>query len=92
MGIFGGSDWRLAFVWAKAMPIAGVDPNVARMDAFGNVMRRADYGDRTSEYGWEIDHTRPVALGGSDDLSNLRPLHWRANAKLGAGLASLLKR
>ena len=34
---------------------------------------------RGSIYGWEIDHIKPKKDGGSDDLSNLRPLQWEAN-------------
>ena len=44
------------------------------------MIKRGKYGDRTSDYGWEIDHTKPVSEGGSDDLSNLRPLQWENNA------------
>jgi 5-methylcytosine-specific restriction endonuclease McrA len=66
------------------------DRNVWRRDDFGNLIRRSDYGDRSSPYGWEIDHIHPRALFGSDDLSNLRPLHCRANATLGGMLGSML--
>jgi len=37
---------------------------------------KAAYGDRKSEYGWEIDYIIPKSLGGKGDIHNLRPLHW----------------
>ena len=67
-------------VWAKAHY---ADPENERRgfrrDSNGTWIRYQDYGDRNSEYGWEIDHISPTALGGSDTLENLRPLHFKAN-------------
>lgn len=66
-------------VWEKGTIIPGYDHNRWRRDAYGNNISFAAYGNRNSDYGWEVDHIVPVALGGTDAFSNLRPLHWRAN-------------
>lgn len=65
-------------VWQKATIVPGFDPWHARKDACGAWMVRTDYG-KTTQWGWEVDHTRPVAQGGTDDLSNLQPLQWENN-------------
>lgn len=46
----------------------------------GKSISRAQYGNRSSELGWEIDHIRPVSKGGTDHIDNLQPLHWRTNS------------
>jgi hypothetical protein len=64
-------------VWQKAV----IDPGftIFRKDSCGASIQRDKYGDRTSPFGWEIDHDFPVALGGSDTLNNLHPLQWENN-------------
>jgi hypothetical protein len=79
-----------AAVWIKGREIPGYDSTVWRHDAFGSVMRYADYGNRQSEYGWEIDHVVPSALGGIDAHANYRPLNCRNNAGLGGMLGNAL--
>lgn len=77
-------------VWEKGRPIPDWDPAIWRWDDHGTVMKRSEYGNRNSEHGWEIDHHPvPAALGGSDDISNLRPLNWRNNASAGADIAEI---
>jgi len=49
-----------------------------RMDAYGALIAKQDYGMQT-KYGWEIDHIIPVTQGGTDHPDNLRPLHWMNN-------------
>ena len=71
---------RQEAVWQRGHVIFGYDPSEWRRDDFGNVMWHDHYGTRDSDYGWEIDHIDPLYRGGSDNLANLRPLQWRANA------------
>jgi len=54
-----------------------------RRDDCGAWMLFSEHGNRDSKYGWEIDHIVPVALDGTDVLSNLQPLHWRNNVEKG---------
>jgi len=67
--------------WARTNPVSG-QPNAweFRKDPFGNLVRYADFGNRHSPFGWEIDYIVPRALGGSSDPENLQVLHWKANA------------
>jgi hypothetical protein len=80
-------------VWSKGHIIPGYDAAVWRWDAYGTSIRYADYGDQSSPHGWQFDHY-PLAdsLGGSDDVSNLRPLHHVTNATLGGLLGGIINR
>ena len=69
-------------VWMKGTVVKGNDPNVWRQDTCGAWMYRSSYGDRKSQYGWEIDHISPSE---PDVLSNLRPLQWQTNAEKSEG-------
>lgn len=50
-----------------------------RADMCGKWMKWQDYGDTNSQYGWEIDHIKPVSRDGTDNLGNLQPLQWENN-------------
>lgn len=67
-------------VWEKAEIVEYADPNEWRKDQCGAWIGRKYYGNRNSQYSWEIDHTTPISSGGTDDLSNLHPLQWQNNA------------
>lgn len=77
-------------VWNKA-PLAQAitrNPDV-RLDSCKALMLWDDYGDRDSNYGWEIDHVVPEKLLQDngvpqeliDHIDNLRPMHWSNNCK-----------
>jgi len=63
-------------VWAKGKVVDGNDSSKWRKDECDAWIGYEFYGKRDSKYGWEIDHINP---GGSDSLSNLRPLQWENN-------------
>lgn len=66
--------------WARTTPVAG-QPNSweFRKDCRGHLIRYADFGNRHSPFGWELDYIVSRAFGGSSDPDNLQALHWKAN-------------
>lgn len=51
------SEETIQQVWEKATPVAGNDPAVWRQDQCKAWIGRRFYGNRNSEYGWEIGST-----------------------------------
>lgn len=75
------SDETIKKVWEKATIVPGYSSSEWRKDQCGAWIGWKFYGNRNSQYGWEIDHIVPVSKGGSDAQSNLRPLQWENNAR-----------
>ncbi len=65
-------------VWRKGRRIDRSLSSEWRCDDFDDLIKRTEYGNRDSDYGWEIDHIDP---DGGDFLSNLRPLYWKTNVQ-----------
>jgi len=76
------SKKQVDLIWEKAHIVRGQNPNVYRKDDQGNLIRKQSYGTK-GQYGWEIDHKNPKCKGGTDNLRNLRPLHWQKNRAKG---------
>jgi hypothetical protein len=79
-------------VWTKGRVTYTLDAADWRYDEGGNLIYWHAYGDANSDVGWEIDHIVAVAQGGTNAISNLRPLHCSLNRSLGGILGSALKR
>ena len=68
--------------WSRTSPVSARQLNSweFRKDSLGNLVRYADFGNRHSPFGWELDFIVSRALGGSTAPENLQALHWKANA------------
>jgi 5-methylcytosine-specific restriction endonuclease McrA len=73
-------------VWQKGRIITNYNKDIRRWDICGKIMKYSEHGNTSSDYGWEIDHIYPKALGGNDKLENLQPLHWKNNRDKGDSL------
>ncbi|PPS17373.1 hypothetical protein GOBAR_AA03202 [Gossypium barbadense] len=58
---------------------AGFDPEVIRVDPYGNVLYY--HADSASPLSWDIDHWFPCSRGGLTVASNLRVLQWQVCKK-----------
>jgi hypothetical protein len=65
--------------WARTSPVSGENAWEFRKDCLGNMVRYADYGNRHSPFGWELEVISRIA-GGTTDPRNVQALHWKANA------------
>lgn len=76
------TDELIEHIWLKGTEVPGYDPSKWRKDFAGAWIRHDHYGTR-HDYGWEVDHLRPLSHGGTNNIDNLVPLHWRNNIKKG---------
>lgn len=70
-------------IWHRGQIVEELDSNEWRKDVCGALIGWYHYGDRSSQYGWEVDHIDPF---GGDVLNNLQPLQWQNNAAKSDGV------
>lgn len=70
-------------VWNKAKKIRGKDSSLYRQDPYGKTMYKPSRG-KSSDMGWDVDHIKPQAKGGSDATQNLQALNSGINRSKGA--------
>jgi len=61
-------------VWEKAGLIPGMDPSLFRRDEQGSVIRKSEFNNESSIYGWCFNHLTPLWEGGNSELVNVTPL------------------
>ncbi|MCS6991915.1 MAG: hypothetical protein RMK52_00085 [Chitinophagales bacterium] len=61
-------------VWEKGRRVPGYDPTQYRMDGGGRIIRRDEFNNQRSVYGWCLHYVRPLWEGGDQSLSNLTPM------------------
>jgi hypothetical protein len=79
------TEQQIQSVWDRGQAVEKFNPQKWRKDACGAWISRDQHGNTNSDFGWEIDHIRPVANGGTDELSNLLPLQWKNAANKSVG-------
>lgn len=78
-------------LWEEATIAQDKNPTVWRLDPCGALIQKDQYGNRESDYGWEVDHVVSksflINVGASeeeyDDPINLRAMHWANNDSKG---------
>ncbi len=64
--------------WNNAQVVDPINERLGfRKDTCGAWVRRDDFQNFNSDFGWDIDYVVPKAKGGTDAPTNVRPLHWR---------------
>ncbi|MFT4313423.1 MAG: HNH endonuclease [Candidatus Woesearchaeota archaeon] len=61
-------------VWEKARITQNNDPKFWRKDSCNAWIKRVEYGNRESQYGWEIDY---IDVDKPPSIENFQPLHWK---------------
>lgn len=75
-------DATIRSVWQKGQIVSTHNASAHRKDICGHWMQFDQHG-KEGDYGWEVDHIKPIALNGPDTLANMQPLNWQNNRRKG---------
>jgi 5-methylcytosine-specific restriction endonuclease McrA len=75
------SEKQINDVWESAIIVIEYSKNEWRKDYAGAWINKNQYGNHDSSHGWDIDHAKPLAKDGADNISNWVPLQWENNLK-----------
>ena len=64
---------------------------VTRRGTSASARYKSIYGESSVPVGYDVDHTIDLQLGGSDDISNLKPLEKSVNRSLGKQVGNAIK-
>ena len=56
--------------------------NTRALDCKNREIRKESYGDRYSEYGWEVHHKISKKNGGTDAFDNLQIVHYATHDEI----------
>lgn len=77
------TDEEILHAWNRCEKIAGREPEKWRKDYAGAYMWWPKYGDTDSQYGWEVDHIKPLDKDGTYEKDNLIAVQWENNRHKG---------
>ena len=84
------SNWNFEQRWAAWLNTQPTLLASDRIDCDGRIIRWDEYGQDTA-FGWHVDHITPVALGGTDEVRNLRARHYLGNCRAGGLLGNAMR-
>ncbi len=64
-------------IWRKGDVIFDINPDIIRRDFYGDWIKRDDYENPHSAYGWVIVHIKPESGNGNGEIKDLHPIHWK---------------
>ena len=68
---------KLEEIWRKAEIIIGVNPKYIRRDIYGNWIRKNDYNNFHSSFGWIAQTVKMQDFEEAEFYEKITPVHWK---------------